>query len=287
MREKTDYQLILLLLHNLPRIRWKKLSKTLEALYEKKVSPWEFFENEKELTKYWESNGLILEKVNHYSKILTEKGIKLLDLLDPNYPEELKNFPFREGPPPLLYLKGNTGNFKIPKKVAIISSREVSPIGEKIYREVLEKLPKTKEIAIVSSPYRHTYRMVTDYFLSLKENPLILVSCRGLLQTKRKIMENHWEGLLILSPFALEDVGTPSSIQRRDKVIISLSSTIIAIEVREGGNMFEFLKIALKTGKKVYVYKPPFSTTTSSGNTSLIENGAIPFRDFSEDIVNL
>ena len=73
---------------------------------------------------------------------------------------------------------------------------------------------------------------------------------------------------LALSPFRLDDHSIGANNRRRDRLIFSLSQTIVALDVRAGGTMYSECLRALRQGRSVFV-----TEGDQDGNQALIEQG--------------
>lgn len=231
---------------------------------------------------YIENNRAEIDKLAFEWQVqLTPMNVEIIDRFSPSYPTMLNEF--FDVPPPVLYLSGNRKVIDFRPKISFLNSRILSTRGKELLNRFLASISET--FTTIASFYRTPYRKVAEAALE-RNSPLILVSDRGLLQAKRsKLFKNLHENTLVLSPFAPDDVGTASSGPRRDAIIVALSDVLVGLEIREGGTMDRLLSRAIKMGKTVWIYKPRYITSSTTGNWKLIELGAKPF-DIEENILS-
>ena len=214
---------------------------------------------------------------------LTPMKVEIVDQFSQKYPTALVDF--FDVPPPVLYMSGNQGIVESHPKLAIINSRTLSTTGKELLNTFLANI--SDEHTLVTSFYKQVYRRVGEVALE-RRVPVILVSDRGLLQTRQsRLFKGLHENTLVISPFAPDDVGTPSSGPRRDAIIIALADILVGLEIREGGTMDRLLTRAINKGKTVWIYKPKYITLNTTGNWKLIELGARPFEDVETVVVEI
>ncbi|MHB1001409.1 MAG: DNA-processing protein DprA [Armatimonadota bacterium] len=209
-------------------------------------------------------------------------GIKVITLLDPDYPSSFKDY--ETYPPPILYAHGNMALLH-ERRYAVVSSSNISAQGIEVTREISSILADEGLTAVTS---HNTYPYQIAGLAARSRNaPVILVLDRGILSAFPQGL--GWEPIaqariwnirfdpqkdLVLSKFRLYDPWIGSNGKERDRMVFALADTVVAIEVRSGGVMEAECIRASKYGREVYVYKPEINML--DGNESLISKGCQP-----------
>jgi len=98
----------------------------------------------------------------------------------------------------------------------------------------------------------------------------VAISDRGVLQISKKKLQI---ADLIIAFSGLNDMGTPTSMINRDRIIMALATTIIGVCIKQGGNMMKLLKRAKELEKEIFVLENEFS-----GNIELQKLGVKPLK---------
>ena len=283
----------LLRLHAIPGVRWRTIHRIFRILEERGETLEDFFQATQETwRKVFRLPGPVVEHLAHRSPEidrlafewqvgLTPLRARVLSESHPAYPDRVRSF--FETPPPILYWVGDCEAFPTHRWVSWVSSRTLTARGQRILSDLVDRIPKLPtSIGVVSSFYRPVYRRIARASLAA-HRPTLLVPDRGFLQVRNSpLMKMRHEQTWIVSPFAPDDVGTGGSGPKRDQMLVALSDRVVGLEIRAGGVMERVLQQALQKSKTVWVYQPPYPTTSNEGNFHLLAQGARPFRDLQD-----
>lgn len=209
-------------------------------------------------------------------------GIRVITILDPDYPVQLKEY--EKNPPPILYTHGNLALLR-ERKYAVVSSSSISAQNIEITRKV-SALLADEGLAAVTSHNTYPYQILGLAARS-RNAPMILILDRGILSAFPQGM--GWEPIaqariwnlrfdpgrdLVVSKFRLYDPWIGANGRERDRMVFALSDTVVAIDIRSGGVMENECMQAHNMGREVFIYKP--DENISPGNESLISRGCQP-----------
>ena len=194
---------------------------------------------------------------NFYNLINTCKanGIKIIPLLDLNYPQKLKRIP---NPPLTLYIKGNLNLLKDNRStIAIVGTREPSIKAKTKAYEEAKKLSEN-DMTIISGGALGIDTEAYKGVLDSKNKKSIVVLGAGLLhpyppENKSlfdKIIENN--GLMI-SENTPSFAGTKISYVQRNRITSGLADFIYLIAANATGGGFQQARIAYSQRKHIFV----------------------------------
>ncbi|GEM_PF-6936771 len=261
-----ELKFFLLLLHNTPGIRDKVLYKILKAIYYEGITPSRFLELPYDVYRkrfklshdasiaLSENLADHLERSYRLMEVLDNLGFRIVSVFDSDYPESVKKF--FDFPPPILYMRGDKTLLK-KSTFTILNSRDVDERCVEISRKFL-----SGEV-LVSGVYGPGYSYALDF-----RGPKLGVSDRGVMQISGGRMAK-FDAIVAFS--GVDDMGTPSSMRLRDRVVASLSRRIIAGCIREGGNMFDLIMESERKGKEICIID-----LERDGNRDLIQRGLNP-----------
>ncbi len=266
----TDLEHFLVLLHSVPGIRDKTIYKILKYLYFEGISPTRFLEFDKDT--YRRKVGLskisssaladnlvkLLDKTNKLVEEMRNRGFSVISIFDEKYPENLKIY--MQDPPPILYIRGDS-NLLNESLLALFNSRDVNEECHALAVKVAERFSET----VVTGLYGKNYS-----FKDSIESRIVAISDRGIFQISGKRLKS---ADLIVVFSGMDDMGTPTSMILRDRVIMSLASTLVGICIRKGGNMVELLKDAFELEKEVFILE-----NKTGGNIELLKLGIKPLK---------
>ncbi len=225
----------------------------------------------------------VLAAANGISESVLKLGIRVMTVLDPDYPSCIMDYD--PAPPPILYAYGNISLLR-DRKFAVVGSSHIGAHSAEVMRELAGTL-SDEGLAAVTSHNTQPYQIVG---LSAKSRnaPVVLVLDRGILSVFPQGM--GWEPVaqariwdmrfdpardLVLSRFRLYDRWIGANARERDRMVFGLADVLVAVETRSGGVMESECLRAHETGREVYVYSPE-DGPLSGGNASLIERGCTP-----------
>ena len=216
--------------------------------------------------------------------ILKEEKVKMITMLDKDYPVNLKNL---EDAPPILYCKGEI----LPEDsnaVSIVGTRRATEYGKNVARALGKRLSELgvtiisgmamgidtqAHIGALESSGRTLAVMGTGIDLTYPYSNVNLskkIAERGCLLTE----------LPPLSP------PLPYHFPARNRIISGLSKAVVAVEAAEKSGVFSTVRWALEYGRDVYALPGDINRKVSAGTNKLIKEGAIPLTSYKDILEN-
>ncbi len=214
----------------------------------------------------------------------TDLDIHILAPDDLDYPAHLSGWYGDE--PPLLYARGNLDLFKTCA-FAILNSAEPASASLTNTFGVANLLAEAG-CTLVTGTENPAYNVV-GLAGKRAEGNLIVVLTQGLLSALGRNPEREPIPLarhehesfdpqrsLLVSPFRLDGRWQKGNGQRRDKLIAALAGTLIAMEIKAGGEMNSLCYEALKHKVRLFVSQQG-ANGSPLANAELLQLGAHPF----------
>ncbi len=192
-------------------------------------------------------------------------------------------------PAPIFFAWGNPAIIDAPR-TAILNSRKprsIDPLAR--WLEVTVSLFDRNvdpESVMITSLGNHHYNLIS--FLAARTGRQQIIVFDGplpMMNNQRKMdtfLETYRPFLtpgrsLLLSPFTPGRTGPlRAGGIRRDDVVLGLADMLLAVEIREGGNMERLSTRALERGHRTLVYRPKQFDRATKGNETLLQHGAEP-----------
>ena len=236
----------------------KKELLKVEGIGDKHIESIKNFDN-------WDKAGQELEKIE-------KRGIKLLPLNDPDFPDSLSH---TYNPPPYLYMYGEI----LPQdklSIAIVGSRMPDQYG-RLMAESLSGELTSLGVTIVSGMARGIDSIAQSEALKRGGRTIGVLGC-GLdivyppenVKLNKKVSQNG----AILSEFPL---GTPPLAQnfpRRNRIISGLSLGVVVVQASEKSGSLISASFALDQNKEVFAVPGNANKKLSRGANWLIKRGA-------------
>ena len=280
-----------LLLHSVPHVGEKALTRLLHQITTQKLTPEAFLAlSEKELkTKLELRPQAIAHLMAHRETLLTESAERLrtfrahnvhvLTAESPSYPYGLERYD--DAPPPVLYALGNLKRLDESFTFAIATSNGATVESMQKQDALVSALSLAGGVVLTGHD-RTAYQRAA---LAAQRNnrPIVYVFDRGLRDALGPDFDRppfaaarirdllfDTERDLALSPFRLDDHAIGANLRRRDRLIFALADVIIAHDVSAGGGMAAECLRAIEQKRKVFV-----SEGGRDGNAALREAGAV------------
>lgn len=193
---------------------------------------------------------------------------------DSDFPSACREIPDR---PTVLFVRGDISLLLRPA-VAIVGSRDHSPYGERIAREVATACA-ARGIVVVSGMARGLDAVAHAGALSV-EGPTIGVLGNGLgviyPTANRDLYRRVEEHGLLLTEFPPGERPVAGSFPRRNRLISALARVTVVVEAAEGSGALITVTSALAQGKDVMAVPGPIDSPVSVGANRLIRDGAEP-----------
>lgn len=224
----------------------------------------------------------LLEK---YEKYILKNDIKIINILDDNYPAKLKNI---YAPPITIFAKGDISLLS-SKAIAIVGSREPSKYGIYVAEKFSKELSK-EGITIVSGLARgiDTFAHV-GALSSFGKTIAVLGSGIDVVYPKEnaKYYKEISEKGLIISEYIVGTAPESKNFPQRNRIISGLSDGVLVVEARKNSGTMITTDFALEQGKELYVIPGNITSNLSAGTNNLIKEGAKLVTDVCEILEDL
>jgi DNA processing protein len=218
--------------------------------------------------------GLANKKILEQELELVKKyNIKVIDILDDDYPESLKNI---YHPPIVLYVKGRKLNPTAPR-IAIVGSRNANEYAKKVIEKIVPPLTECG-FEIVSGGALGVDAMAHQTTLDCSGTTHIIFGS-GLMQPYpeqnkelfRKVVKS---GGTLISPFPLRTTPSRGTFPARNRVIAGLAQGCIVVQAAKKSGALITAQFALDQGRQVFAIPGPINNELSAGCHKLIQDGA-------------
>lgn len=214
------------------------------------------------------------------------RGVKLLCLLDPEYPAYVRAV--LKVPPPVLACLGNVALFR-QKAVGFCGSRAASEKGLATATDIADQLAVKGQVVV--SGHAAGVDQAAHRAALAAGGATIVVLPEGILhfQARKELVDVwDWNRVLVVSEFPPGVPWSATQAMQRNKTILALSDVMILIEAGETGGSMAAGEAALAMHKPlfapVYDGMPPGAV----GNNLLLDRGALPLmKRKSTDRANL
>ncbi len=212
---------------------------------------------------------------------LKKRGIVFLERIDPEFPQSLINIP---DPPFGIYIKGaplknwrpeGTG----PKHVAIVGTRRSTTYGERIAKEVAQKIAQQNGIIVSGLALGIDACAHIGCILAKKPTVAVLASPVDAVtpSTHAHLAEEILKfGGTLVSEYADQDFFSKQRFHERNRIISGLCQAVIVIEAPEKSGALITARAALNQGRDLYVLPGDITRPQNAGSLGLIADGANP-----------
>jgi len=206
-----------------------------------------------------------------FDKVLT-KGVRLVTVFEPEYPDNLRNIP---NPPAVLYVKGRLpGN--CPINVAIVGTRTATVYGAKTARTIASELG-SKNICIVSGMARGIDTAAHKGAIDADGYTVAVMGCGVDVvypPENRDLAERIQEKGALISEFPLGTPPEKGNFPARNRIISGLSHAVVVVEAPMKSGALITADFALDQGREVLAVPGPIYSKSSHGCNHLIKEGA-------------
>jgi len=273
-----DNQTALIILNLLPGLGPVGIGNLIDKLGEPRAI---LETSERELRQISSLRKSVLENIIHWEKVVNiereldlikEKGIKIITIIDDEYPFYLKNI---HSPPVVLYIKTNSP-FEFIPSIAIIGTRKASPYGEKITEELSMGLSQ-RGFIIVSGMARGIDSIAHKAALDSGGKTVAVLGCGVDVVYPREnkdLAEQIQKQGALISEFGMGTSPSRENFPRRNRIISGLSLGVIVTEASSHSGSLITARFALEQGREIFSVPGKINTPNSEGVNSLIKDGA-------------
>ncbi|WP_391121205.1 DNA-processing protein DprA [Psychrobacillus sp. L3] len=194
---------------------------------------------------------------------------------NPNYPLSLKNL---YDPPAVLYVKGNISLLNMPKKIAIIGSRDATEYSENSIKMILPPLIE-QNFVVVSGLAKGADTMAHEITIQLGGKTIAVLGT-GLFHTYPRVNEGLAEKMsknhLLVTEYPPYITPKKWNFPMRNRIISGLSQGIVITEAKEKSGTVSTMEHALENGKEIFAIPGAIDSPLSAGPHLLILEGAKP-----------
>jgi DNA processing protein len=213
------------------------------------------------------------ERVKRHWEELLKHNVRVLSIIDPEYPESLRKTLGESAPVLLLCL----GNLELLKHVSVgfCGSREASEKGMATARDCAMLL-SNDNVNIVSG-FAAGVDMNAHRAALAAGGTTTIVLAEGILRFRvKKEIRDVWDDsrTLVVSEFGPNLPWSVSHAMQRNKTICGLSRAMILIEARSTGGSIQAGRDCLKMGLPLFAAVYEGSPESATGNEELLRNGA-------------
>lgn len=203
---------------------------------------------------------------------LKEKGIRIADCMDQEYPENLKNIPDK---PYLLYYKGKLPSGQMPG-VAIIGARMCSEYGKGVAWEYSAGLVR-QGIQIISGMASGIDGIAQRSALEHEGRSFGVLGCGVDVcypSSNRLLYEKLQKNGGILSEFVPGEQPEAGHFPMRNRIISGLADVLLVIEAKEKSGTRITVNMALEQGREIFAVPGRITDELSRGCHLMIRDGA-------------
>ena len=205
-------------------------------------------------------------------KIRETKDLKIITIMDKDYPEILKNI---FDPPILLYVKGNIDSLNAPA-ISIVGSRFCTRYGCEIAFNLSYELA-TMGFTIVSGMAIGIDKCAHQGAIKANGNTVAVLGSGVHYiypQENRNLYYEIIKNGAVISEFPLYAKPERYNFPRRNRIISGLSLGTVVVEARLRSGALITASFATEQGREVFAIPGPLNNETSKGTNRLIKNGA-------------
>ena len=199
-------------------------------------------------------------------------GGEIVPFDDPRYPDNLKEI---ADPPPVLFIKGDSGLLKL-SAIAVVGARRASELGRRFAFNLGAKLAE-KGLCVISGMALGVDGAAHDGCLR-SLGPTIAVLGTGLdvvyPAAHRNLCERIVENGLLLTELPPGSGPDRGNFPRRNRIVSGLAQGVVVVEAGEKSGSLITARMALEQGREVFAVPGPPGMPGSKGVNRLLKDGA-------------
>lgn len=208
-----------------------------------------------------------------FSDYYASQHITPITFLDDHYPTLLKQI---YDPPAVIYIKGRNAILQMPKKIAVVGSRQATHYSAKALSKLLPALVND-EIAIVSGLARGADKIAHEMTMSLG-GATIAVLGHGFdymyPRENKQLYEKMSHEQLLLTEYPPYVGPKKWQFPMRNRLISGLSCGIIVTEAKKKSGTLSTVEYGLNHGRDIFVVPGDISSPFSELPHELASDGA-------------
>lgn len=212
------------------------------------------------------------QTLNKEIKSAEKHGLKIITLLDCDYPERLKNIP---GAPIALYVKGSLKE-EDKYSISIVGSRRASYYGMANAKKFSAELSE-RGLTVVSGMARGIDAQAHKGALSTGGRTIAVMGSgfnHIYPQENKELAGEIAKNGAVISEFCVDTRPLRQNFPRRNRVISGLSLGVLVVEACRNSGAIITADFALEQGREVFALPGKVDSPNSSGTNDLIKQGA-------------
>lgn len=205
-------------------------------------------------------------------KTLRTLNVKIIDFLDPEFPENLKNLPYM---PPVLFIRGEIKSGD-RQAVAVIGTRRPSHYGQRVAERLATELVRAG-LTVVSGLARGIDTCAHQAALTAHGRTIaVLGSGIDVIYPpeNRQLADRIAGSGALVSEFPPGSGPLAMNFPNRNRLISALSRAVIAVEAGEKSGVLSTCSWAQKQKRPVFAVPGRIDEERSKGTNRLIQQGA-------------
>lgn len=227
---------------------------------------------------------------HQYYESVVKRGIKVITILDKDYPERLRNI---SDPPNVLFIKSNLDTVEINsllkhRIIAIVGTRKMTAYGKEVTAKLASELVGygfviVSGMALGVDGVAHGTAIATGgKTLAVLGAGVEVIYPREHKELYQSIIDH---GGVVLSEVAPDKYVNKGVFPSRNRIISGLSEAVLITEgAIESGSLIT-ARVALEQGKDVFAVPGPINSPMAEGTNYLLKQGAVLVTGV-DDIIN-
>ncbi len=202
------------------------------------------------------------------------KGISILTVSDPTYPERLKNI---EDPPVVLYYKGTLPDWDARPAIGVVGTRKSTSYGQQVAFAMGKQIAQCGGLVISGA----ASGIDTKAMQGALETGKAVVGVLGCgvdvvypRNNRRLYSQTEQQGCL-LSEYPPGAAPLGWHFPRRNRIISGISNGIVVVEAPEKSGALNTARHAKKQGRDVFAVPANLGVANFEGSNALLEENAI------------
>jgi len=219
-----------------------------------------------------------------YAAAMKKKGIKIVSMEDPGYPDSLREVP---DAPVFLYYRGDLSILSEPC-IAIVGSREMSDYGRRVVSHIVPPIVQANVITVSGLAYGIDAAVARETMaaggrtVAVLGHGLQMIYPRANEPLANEILE---KGGLFLSEFPLDAQPDTYSFPARNRIIAGLSLCTVVAEAAEDSGSLITADLALDYGRDVCAVPGDLFHPQYAGCHGLLSRGVARLVTSGEDVL--
>lgn len=219
-----------------------------------------------------------------YMALLKKKGIGLVSMEDPGYPESLREVP---DAPVFLYSRGDLSLVSQPC-IAIVGSREMSDYGRRVVSHLVPPIVQANVVTVSGLAYGIDAEVAKETLRAGGKTIAVLGHGLGMIypSANTKLADEIVNtGGLLLSEFPLDTQPGKFTFPARNRIIAGLSLCTVVAEAAEGSGSLITADLALDYGRDVCAVPGDIFHPQTAGCHGIISRGTARLVTSGEEIL--